>query len=68
MHAFLSQADGLVEAWRKAARIVLSKPGDPVALDNLAVQSAAVATALGVVGDRSAEFAAALLESADAGQ
>lgn len=65
MHAFLGQADALVTAWRTAARNVLQSPGNAVALDNLAVQSAAVAQALQVVTDRSSEFAAAVLESAD---
>lgn len=68
MHAFLGQADALVTAWRNAARAVLAKPGDPIALDNLAVQSAAVGQALQIVTARSEEFAGALLDSADVGR
>lgn len=62
LRVFLGQADQLVNAWRQAARNALAKSSDPVALDNLSVQSAAVAQALSVVTERSQEFAAALLE------
>ena len=67
LRVFLGQADQLVNAWRAAARNALAKSSDPVALDNLSVQSAAVAQALGVVTQRAEEFAAALLEVGDRG-